>query len=105
MIPVYAIHHDADNYPDPERYDPDRFAPEACESRKPYSFIPFGEGPRICIAARFGMLEARVGLAVLLLHFSFARCSKTNVPLVISSRHAVLTPEGGLWLKVEKLKE
>uniref|UniRef100_A0A182V355 Uncharacterized protein n=1 Tax=Anopheles merus TaxID=30066 RepID=A0A182V355_ANOME len=105
MIPVYAIHHDADNYPDPERYDPDRFAPEACESRKPYSFIPFGEGPRICIAARFGMLEARVGLAVLLMHFSFARCSKTNVPLVISSRHAVLTPEGGLWLKVEKLTE
>uniref|UniRef100_A0A182K0X7 Uncharacterized protein n=1 Tax=Anopheles christyi TaxID=43041 RepID=A0A182K0X7_9DIPT len=81
MIPVYAIHHDPENYPDPERYDPDRFAPEACESRKPYSFIPFGEGPRICIAARFGMLEARVGLAVLLMNFSFTRCAKTNVPL------------------------
>ncbi|XP_058126451.1 cytochrome P450 6A1-like [Anopheles coustani] len=104
MIPVYAIHHDPDNYPDPERYDPDRFSPETTETRKPYTFLPFGEGPRICIAARFGMLEARIGLSVLLMNFSFARCSKTNVPLVISSRHAVLTPEGGLWLKVEKLK-
>ncbi|KFB39403.1 hypothetical protein ZHAS_00006840 [Anopheles sinensis] len=104
MIPVYAIHHDPEHYPDPERYDPDRFSPEATEARKPYTFLPFGEGPRICIAARFGMLEARIGLSVLLMNFTFARCSKTNVPLVISSRHAILTPEGGLWLKVDKLK-
>uniref|UniRef100_A0A2M4BKV4 Putative cytochrome n=1 Tax=Anopheles marajoara TaxID=58244 RepID=A0A2M4BKV4_9DIPT len=104
MIPVYAIHHDPEHYPDPERYDPDRFAAERQENRTPFTFLPFGEGPRICIAQRFGMLEARIGLSVLLMNFAFSRCSKTSVPLVISSRHAVLTPEGGLWLKVEKLK-
>ncbi|XP_052870411.1 cytochrome P450 6A1-like [Anopheles cruzii] len=104
MIPVYAIHHDPEYYPDPERYDPERFAPDRSESRTPFTFLPFGEGPRICIAQRFGMLEARIGLSVLLMNFNFSRCSKTNVPLIISSRHAILTPEGGLWLKVEKLK-
>ncbi|XP_058816025.1 uncharacterized protein LOC131679332 [Topomyia yanbarensis] len=103
MIPVYAIHHDEEYYPDPERYDPERFSAEGNAERKPFTFIPFGEGPRICIAARFGMLEAKVGLATLLLNFSFSRCSKSVVPLVISPKHAVLTPAGGLWLKVDKL--
>ncbi|XP_055550780.1 uncharacterized protein LOC129733180 [Wyeomyia smithii] len=105
MIPVYAIHHDPEYYPDPERYDPDRFSAEESARRKPFTFIPFGEGPRICIAARFGMLETKIGLATLLLNFRFSKCSKSVVPLVISPRHAVLTPAGGLWLKVEKLKQ
>lgn len=103
MVPVYAIHHDAEFYPDPERYDPDRFSPEEVARRIPFTFMPFGEGPRICIAARFGMMESKIGLAALLMNFKFSRSSKTVVPLVISPRHAVLTPAGGLWLKVEKL--
>lgn len=103
MVPVYSIHHDAEFYPDPERYDPDRFAPEEAAKRIPFTFMPFGEGPRICIAARFGLMESKVGLAALLMNFKFSRCSKTVVPLVISKRHAVLSPDGGLWLKVEKL--
>ncbi|XP_058449379.1 uncharacterized protein LOC131429329 [Malaya genurostris] len=103
MIPVYAIHHDAEYYPDPERYDPERFSIDESAKRKPFTFMPFGEGPRICIAARFGLLETKIGLATLLLNFSFSRCSKSVVPLVISPKHAVLTPAGGLWLKVDKL--
>ncbi|XP_053692627.1 uncharacterized protein LOC128741077 [Sabethes cyaneus] len=105
MVPVYAIHHDAEYYPDPERFDPERFSAEECALRKPFTFMPFGEGPRICIAARFGIMETKVGLATLLLNFRFSKCSKSVVPLVISPKHAVLTPEGGLWLKVEKLEK
>lgn len=102
MVPVYAIHHDAEYYPDPERYDPDRFSPEEAAKRIPYTFMPFGEGPRNCIAARLGMIQSKIGIAALLMKFRFSKCSKTVVPLVISPRHAVLTPAGGLWLKVEK---
>ncbi|XP_055588831.1 uncharacterized protein LOC129741148 [Uranotaenia lowii] len=105
MIPVYAIHHDPEYYPEPEKFDPDRFSQENCANRKPFTFMPFGEGPRICIAARFGLLETKIGLATLLMNFKFSRCSKSVVPLVISSKHAVLTPSGGLWLKVEKLEQ
>lgn len=105
MIPVYAIHHDPEYWPDPEQFNPDRFTPEETAKRRPFTFMPFGEGPRICIAARFGILETKIGLATLLQNFRFSRCSKSVVPLVISPRHAVLTPEGGLWLKVEKLEE
>ncbi|XP_021702544.1 probable cytochrome P450 6a14 [Aedes aegypti] len=105
MVPIYAIHHDAEYYPDPERYDPERFGVEELAKRPPFTFMPFGEGPRICIAARFGMMESKIGLAALLMNFKFSKCSKSIVPLVISNKHVVLTPAGGLWLKVEKLEQ
>ncbi|XP_062552480.1 probable cytochrome P450 6a13 [Armigeres subalbatus] len=103
IVPVYAIHHDPEYYPDPERYDPERFAPDQVAKRNPYTFLPFGEGPRICIGMRFGMMQARVGLAYLLKDFKFTLSNKTPVPLKISPRTPIYTSEGGLWMKVEQL--
>ncbi|EAT37908.2 AAEL010158-PA [Aedes aegypti] len=104
VIPVHGIHHDAEYYPDPERFDPERFSAEESTKRLPFTFMPFGEGPRNCIAARFGMLMAKVGVASMLMRFQFSKCSKTAVPLVISPKHASMSPEGGMWLKVKEIK-
>uniref|UniRef100_A0A2S2QKW6 Putative Cytochrome p450 n=1 Tax=Sipha flava TaxID=143950 RepID=A0A2S2QKW6_9HEMI len=49
MIPIYALHHDPNYYPDPEVFDPERFTDENKNSRPLGTFIPFGDGPRICI--------------------------------------------------------
>ncbi|XP_058453557.1 cytochrome P450 6A1-like [Malaya genurostris] len=103
IVPVYGIHHDAEYYPDPERYDPDRFSPAQFSQRNPYCFLPFGEGPRNCIGMRFGLMQARVGLAYLLKDFRFTLSGKTSVPLKIIPNSPVLTSEGGLWLNVQKL--
>uniref|UniRef100_A0A1Q3FK99 Putative cytochrome p450 6a1 n=1 Tax=Culex tarsalis TaxID=7177 RepID=A0A1Q3FK99_CULTA len=105
MIPVFAIQHDPDNYPNPERYDPSRFSPEQQATRDQCTYLPFGEGPRICIGLRFGMLQARVGLAMILKNFRILRCEKTEDPIVYSTRAFVLTPINGIWLKLEKLSK
>nr|AAO62001.1 cytochrome P450 CYPm3r5 [Anopheles gambiae] len=102
MIPAYAIHHDPDIYPEPATYDPDRFTPERMARRDPCAYLPFGEGPRICIGLRFGMMQARIGLALLLKHFQVLPCKETDVPLTYSPRAFVLTPVNGVRLRLVK---
>lgn len=103
IVPVYGLHHDPEYYPDPERYDPDRFLPEQVAKRNPYCFLSFGEGPRNCIGLRFGMMQARIGLATLLKDFRIRLSGKTMVPLKLDPRKAVIGFKGGLWLHIEKV--
>jgi cytochrome P450 family 6 len=49
ITPVYALHHDPKYYPDPERFDPERFNEDVKAKRHHYVYLPFGESPRICI--------------------------------------------------------
>jgi cytochrome P450 family 6 len=48
-IPVLALHHDPTYFPEPQRFDPDRFSVDDTESRANYTYLPFGEGPRMCL--------------------------------------------------------
>lgn len=48
-IPVWHIHRHPDYFPEPELYKPERFLPENKQNIKPYTYLPFGEGPRICL--------------------------------------------------------
>lgn len=102
-IPAYAIQHDADNYPEPEVYDPERFAADRVNERNSVTFLPFGDGPRNCIGLRFGMMQARIGLIMLLKNFQFTLSSKTPSPLKLKKESFILSPEGGLWLDVRRV--
>lgn len=48
-VPIHALHHDPEYFPDPEIFDPERFSEENRTNIKPFSYVPFGSGPRICI--------------------------------------------------------
>lgn len=63
IIPTHAIHHDPRYFPDPEKFNPERFTPESKASRNPYTFMPFGHGLRNCIVIRiteFTKLQIRI---------------------------------------------
>eukprot|EP00698_Gefionella_okellyi_P017150 TRINITY_DN4973_c0_g1_i3.p1 TRINITY_DN4973_c0_g1~~TRINITY_DN4973_c0_g1_i3.p1 ORF type:complete len:310 (-),score=65.12 TRINITY_DN4973_c0_g1_i3:41-970(-) len=68
---IDAVHHDPEYWPEPDRFDPERFTDELCASRHPLSYIPFTNGPRICIGQHFFWLESRTLLAQLVRRFVF----------------------------------
>jgi cytochrome P450 len=63
LICPYLLHRHPDYWPDPERFDPERFAPGNTDSRDAYAYIPFGAGPRFCVGNTLGLMEATVVLA------------------------------------------
>lgn len=103
LIPIYAIHHDPEYFPNPEKFDPERFSDENKNSRHGYTHIPFGEGPRICIGMRFGLMQTKVGLASLLRNFKFSVNEKTQEPLKMKPNTLVLSTKGEIWLNAEKI--
>jgi len=63
FISPWVQHRRGDLFPDPDRFDPDRFI-DAAESRRPrYHYLPFGGGARVCVGQYFAMLEATLALA------------------------------------------
>jgi cytochrome P450 family 135 len=63
MIDAWGVHHDPELYPDPERFQPERFLADAPE---PYTWLPFGGGAHRCIGAALAELEIKVALATIL---------------------------------------
>jgi cytochrome P450 len=97
-VPIYAIHRHEALWSAPERFDPDRFADPKAIAR--YAYLPFGDGPRICIGASFALQEAVILLATILARFRVTPVAgKTPVPTLLIT----LRPEGGVWCHVEAL--
>lgn len=86
--PIYAIHHEEEFFPDPFKFDPERFMPHNKHNLIPYTFLPFHTGPRNCIGSRFALLEAKTTLASLLMKYQLSLT--TSTPLDMSSTTVVL---------------
>ncbi|XP_075213777.1 cytochrome P450 6a2-like [Lycorma delicatula] len=103
MIPVISIHRDPKYFPEPEKFDPDRFQDMNAIPRG--IFFPFGSGPRVCIAIRLAMLEIKVFLAFLLSECNVRLSSKLKLPLKLESNSMGNNVAGGLWLQFESRKK
>nr|AGJ51946.1 cytochrome P450 CYP6BK18 [Dastarcus helophoroides] len=104
FIPILGIHYDKEHYREPEKFDPERFSEENSQKRHQYAHIPFGEGPRMCIGMRFGIMQSKVGLTVLLKNYRFTLNTKTQLPLELNNKSFILAAKGDIWLNIEKIK-
>ncbi|XP_066992166.2 cytochrome P450 9e2 [Anabrus simplex] len=100
-VPIFGIHHDPEYFPDPKKFDPERFSDENKANINPYAYLPFGLGPRMCLGHRFVMLETKVALIHILSRFSLVVVEKTPLPLKLSAESFSLGVEGGFWIGVK----
>ncbi|XP_019215668.1 cytochrome P450 3A40 isoform X1 [Oreochromis niloticus] len=81
MVPVYALHRDPELWPEPEEFKPDRFSKENKQNINPYTYLPFGAGPRSCMGTRFALMMVKLAMVEVLQNFSFSVCKETEIPL------------------------
>ena len=97
-ICTYTLHRNPKFWPEPEKFDPDRFLPEISAIRPKYAYIPFGGGPRSCIGSQFSLLEA-----LCLITRFYQKYGKNSVIRLDQNRKVTadaqitLRPLNGMW--------
>lgn len=93
IVYVYGAHHARRYWQDPERFDPERFTKEEMKVRTPFTFLPFGGGPRVCIGQHYAMLQILMILSELIRRYEFELVPGQTIeprPMVI------LRPKNGI---------
>ncbi|XP_076374798.1 putative cytochrome P450 6a14 [Megalopta genalis] len=104
FIPVYGIQHDPDIYPNPEVFDITRFMGDAESKRHPMHYLPFGDGPRNCIGARFAIFQTKIGIIKTIRNYKVDTCENTVFPCKFNPRAFLLVPTHPITLKITKIK-
>jgi cytochrome P450 len=96
-ISPYVTQRDPRWFPEPERFDPDRFGPGRVENIPEYAFIPFGAGPHVCVGNSFAMMEITLIVATLMQRFQIELTpGQENI---VPELKVSLRPRGGVWVK------
>lgn len=98
LLVTYATHRHPEFWDDPDRFDPDRFLPEAVAKRHRHAYVPFGTGQRACVGRHLAMLETPLVLAMLTRRFR-------PVPVpgreVVYRAEASLRARNGVWMTLQ----
>ncbi len=100
LVWIYHTHHDARWYPEPERFDPDRWLPEAVAARPKMAYLPFGGGTRTCVGKHLALMEARLILSTLAQHVELSLVAGHEV---VKDPTVTLAPKHGMRMRVRRL--
>ena len=95
---TYVVHRDPRWFPDPLRFDPERWRPEETEKRPRFSYFPFGGGPRLCIGERFAWMEGVLLISAIAQKWKFQLVDGHRVdtkPLI------TLRPKHGMKMRIQ----
>ncbi|XP_012224510.1 cytochrome P450 6k1 [Linepithema humile] len=104
FISMLGMHYDPEYFPNPEKFDPERFNEENKRNRPSCVYFPFGEGPHACIGNRFASLQTKLGLIQILSKFEVTPCEKTAIPIKVDPRGTLLSPVNGvIYLNIRRI--
>ncbi|XP_008108756.1 thromboxane-A synthase isoform X1 [Anolis carolinensis] len=98
-VAVGHLHYNPKIWPEPHKFIPERFTTEAKQQRNPFSYLPFGAGPRSCIGLKLALMEVKITLLRILQKFKFQTCPETQIPLQLKSQ-GTLGPLNGIYIKM-----
>uniref|UniRef100_A0A4W4GX49 unspecific monooxygenase n=1 Tax=Electrophorus electricus TaxID=8005 RepID=A0A4W4GX49_ELEEL len=101
MIPTFPLHRDPEYWTDPDTFNPERFTKENKELIDPYTYMPFGAGPRNCIGMRFALVSMKLAIIQILQNFNVIVCAETKVPLELGLG-AFLVPKEPIKLRFSR---
>ncbi|XP_058788860.1 cytochrome P450 6k1-like [Phymastichus coffea] len=103
VLPMKGLQTDPKYWPNPQIFDPDRFSDENKNNIVPFTFFPFGLGPRNCIGERLGYLQAKLGLINFISRFTITPCEQTPKTITFDPLRVFTYTRGGLYLNFRKL--
>ena len=90
---MYGAHHAPQHWPNPETFDTDRFIKENEKLRTPFTYLPFGAGPRTCIGNHYAMLQILMILSDLLRNYDFqvspGQTIEAQAMVILRPRHGI----------------
>jgi cytochrome P450 family 9 len=97
-MPIVGYHMDEKYFPNPERFDPDRFSDENKKNIVQGSYMPFSLGPRNCVGSRFALMFLKVAIYYLVLNFQLELCEKSTYPIKLKLSTAFV--DSDFWVKL-----
>ncbi|XP_078687522.1 cytochrome P450 3A8-like [Branchiostoma floridae x Branchiostoma belcheri] len=98
IIDSDSLHIDPEYWPEPGTFKPERFTKEECDKREPFAFIPFGQGPRMCIGMHLALMATKITVARVLQKYRFLACTGTPTD------HGLGFFVNNQWVKLERLE-